>query len=161
MSWSLRFTPDGQALIGRIGHMPETMGQQAGRAMTLSLALLEREVARRTPVSTGLLRGSIFSAQQGQPVRWHRGVVGTPNKYAPYVEAGRRPGRMPPVAVLARWAQLKLGDSRLGYVVARAIARRGTKGAHMFKNAARDNLARVQGFWTDVLGITIKLTVRR
>jgi len=43
-----------------------------------------------------------------------------------FVEMGRRAGaRMPPVAVIAAWCGRKLGDSTLGFIVARAIGRRG------------------------------------
>lgn len=45
--------------------------------------------------------------------------------YASFVEYGTRP-HFPPVDALRDWAARVLGDERLAFVVARAIARRGT-----------------------------------
>ncbi|QOR55526.1 MAG: hypothetical protein UMS36scaffold28_16 [Phage 59_13] len=45
--------------------------------------------------------------------------------YASFVEFGTRP-HFPPVDALRDWAARVLGDERLAFVVARAIARRGT-----------------------------------
>jgi len=48
------------------------------------------------------------------------------------MEYGRKPGKYPMkngrvVESLRRWTRVKLGDERLAYVVARAIAKRGTR----------------------------------
>lgn len=43
------------------------------------------------------------------------------------LEYGRKPGKMPPVEALERWAEDRLGDANLAYLVARSIARKGTK----------------------------------
>lgn len=61
-------------------------------------------------------------------------------KYAEYAEYGRKPGRMPPVKMMAEWAKKKLRVSdkdkmSVGFVMARKIARRGTKGKHFFSSA--------------------------
>jgi hypothetical protein len=45
--------------------------------------------------------------------------------YASYVEWGTRP-HFPPIDALKDWAAKFLGDPRLAFIVARAIARRGT-----------------------------------
>jgi hypothetical protein len=45
--------------------------------------------------------------------------------YALFVELGTRP-HFPPVDALKPWAEKKLGDENLAFVVARAISRRGT-----------------------------------
>lgn len=60
--------------------------------------------------------------------------------YAEYVEEGRRPGRMPPVKQMAEWAKKKLrvpdkDKMGVGFVIARKIARQGTKGKHFFSAA--------------------------
>ena len=54
--------------------------------------------------------------------------------YASYIEFGTRP-HFPPVDALRDWAAKFLGDERLAFVVARAIARRGTM-AHPFMGPA-------------------------
>ena len=47
--------------------------------------------------------------------------------HALFVERGRMPGKQPPLAIIQEWAQEHLGDWRLGFVIARAIGRRGIK----------------------------------
>lgn len=54
--------------------------------------------------------------------------------YASYVESGARP-HFPPVDALKDWAAKFLGDEKLAFVVARAIARRGIY-AHPFMGPA-------------------------
>lgn len=61
--------------------------------------------------------------------------------YAGVVEGGRRPGaRQPPSKPLAKWAQRRLGLSEkeaagVGFVIARAIGKRGLKGRHILDGA--------------------------
>ena len=43
------------------------------------------------------------------------------------LETGRKPGKAPPYKALEMWAQRKLGDKKLAFVVARKIAREGTQ----------------------------------
>jgi len=108
-------------------------------------ARLESEVASRTPAgATAALRGSIAgsvsaTASEGLVLR-----VGTPLEYGAPVEFGRAPGRMPPVAPLVLWADRKLGLSRdeaesVGFSIALKIARQGTEGARMFRDAFEAN----------------------
>ena len=52
-------------------------------------------------------------------------VISNMAPHARYVEDGRRPGKMPPVAKIAAWAGRKMGRPDLGFVIARAIGRRG------------------------------------
>ena len=95
----------------------------------------EREVKDRTPVgATGLLRNSIQSEVHGARTTQVRGVVASPLAYAIPVERGSRP-HWAPIAPLKLWARRKLGDERAAYAVRWAIARRGTKGHHMFQRA--------------------------
>ena len=51
------------------------------------------------------------------------------------VEHGRAPGRMPPIGPIELWLRRKAGvtDRSAAFLVARAIGRRGTKGARMFE----------------------------
>lgn len=44
-----------------------------------------------------------------------------------YVEMGRAPGKMPPIAAMEPWTSRHLGDASLAFVVARSIGRRGIK----------------------------------
>lgn len=64
------------------------------------------------------------------------GRVFTDKLYAVPAEYGRLPGAMPPVAPIADWLRRHGGDPEQGYVVARAIGRRGTRGIFYMKRAA-------------------------
>lgn len=61
--------------------------------------------------------------------------------YAGVIEGGRRPGsRFPPMKLVARWAQRRLGLSekeaaRAAYPIAKAIAKRGLKGRKVMLNS--------------------------
>lgn len=119
---------------------PRRFDRQARAAMDESLAFLQHEVQTHTPVFQGTLRGGIFTEVRGHGVDLRGIVAPSPAtvQYAVVVERGRRPGaKLPPRGPIQRWAQLVLGDGSLWFVVARAIARRGTKGQHMFEQAAQ------------------------
>lgn len=84
--------------------------------------------------NTGTLRRSV----QVREASARRGVVGIGERYGAYVEFGTRP-HFPPVAPIERWAKTKLGQEGLGFVIARKIARRGTKAQPYVEPAFRDN----------------------
>lgn len=101
----------------------------------------------RTPVNYGMLRSAIqwpygFELQ-GNVLDMLRGVIGADavtgvgtvtSEYVWYVEEGTDP-HWAPIGPLKLWAIRKLGDERAAYAVQRAIAKRGTEGAHMFRRA--------------------------
>lgn len=102
------------------------------------------EARTRTPVGvSGLLRASIgtrvmLGTDASTLVRGEI-FTGAQAPYAVYVEMGTKP-HWPPRAPLELWAARVLGDARLWFVVARAIARRGTRARHFM----RDGLAIVR-----------------
>lgn len=131
--------------LWRVPKIPLTDPQAASRVIhdelvsTMHEAVLlgQREVANRTPVgATSLLRGSIASEVRGTPAQV-RGIVATPLGYARPVEEGTRPGIWRPIGPLKLWAQRVLGNERMAYQIRWAIYRRGTRGAHMFRDAER------------------------
>ena len=90
-----------------------------------------------TPIGgTGNLQASITTRiEQNGPVnQLISGVVFSTSRYAEYVEFDTIP-HWAPIAPLKLWARVKLGDERLAYPVQRAIARRGTRGQHMFERS--------------------------
>lgn len=107
-----------------------------------AVLFLQAEVQKRIPRgATGLLRGSVASEVRGRKATL-TGLVGSPLIYALPVETGTRP-HFPPVEPIAAWAQRKLnlpyGEARLAaYAIARAIGRRGTKGAKMFARTLKE-----------------------
>ena len=108
------------------------LGHPLKKALEDSALQLEGVIKEGTPVDTGRLRGSITSKVSSDPVPlWAK--VGTGVKYAPFVEYDCKP-HFPPVTALQGWARRHHVSP---YVVARAIARHGTRGAHMFEKALK------------------------
>lgn len=67
------------------------------------------------------------------------------NPIAEDLELGRRPGgRQPSSTVIARFLERHGGNPRYGFVVARRMARQGTRGIHFLKRAA-DESAKADG----------------
>lgn len=101
------------------------------RAVTLDA---ERYAKVAAPVFRGDLRRSITS-KATQTASGATGEVGTNKVYGRVVEEGRRPGRMPPVRAIAVWAARKAPGAST-FVIARAIARRGTRPQPYLRPAA-------------------------
>lgn len=126
---------------------PEQVQRRSVRAMNESLAYLRMLIVESAPVGvTGHLRGSVFTSIRGKPTDL-RGIVASPLEYAIIVERGRKPGRFPPRAPIELWARRVLGDASLWFVVARAIARRGIAGKHIFEQAAQKGEGTVKRIW--------------
>lgn len=108
------------------------------RAMKLSALLGANQAAnnlKNRAISTST-SGYAYNTTRGLVEKRADGYVGTvvgPMYAIAAWETGRRPGAMPPMNSLKRWARLKLGDENLAYAVAKTIAQRGTK-KHRFKN---------------------------
>jgi len=82
------------------------------------------------PVDRGILRASIIPEvrTEGKTVI---GVVGSNKIHAPFPETGTRP-HWPPLAALETWAAR---HGTTAFVVARAIAQRGTRAVHYLQRA--------------------------
>lgn len=130
---------------------PEIAHEEMAAGVEEALQLLEREVKENTPVGVhSLLRGSIAHRLRGEGVEIGAGAVGevfSPLNYAAAVELGTKP-HFPPLAPLRDWVQRKLGvdasrSESVAFLVARKIAKRGTKAAKMFATALNDNASQV------------------
>lgn len=143
MPKDFKVTVIGDAALRRKLSNPLFVRGPLRRWLTKSVLLLEGEVKRQTPVDTGRLRASI--THQVQPFRaW----VGTNVKYAPFVEFGTRPHFPPPVA-LQPWARrhgFPPGPSG-AFMVAHAIARRGTRARRMFQMGVERAKGRIQAMF--------------
>lgn len=139
-------TKSAEAALAKVG--PDELARRSRAAMQESLARAQADVQGATPVFLNVLRGGTFSEIHGSGVSLH-GKVAPPlaaRDYAAVVEEGRRPGKMPPVSAIAAWVGRKLGVGVSPFLVARAIARKGTKGRHMFRDAHK----RAQGYVPDI-----------
>jgi len=118
--------------------LPHEMARANKSAITEALLLLEREIKDDMPVgATNTLKGSITHALRGTPVDLS-GKVFTPINYAMSVELGTKP-HFPPIDPLTDWVKAKFdiqgAEARsVAFLIARKIAKKGTKGAHTFTN---------------------------
>jgi hypothetical protein len=135
--------------------MDDLSARELENGLNRLLVDLTEEVKDRTPHFTGGLEASIFNEIRvsGQSLE---GLVSTPLVYGPPIEFGRKPGKMPPVDALKSWAARKLGDEKLAFVVARAIARKGysslqhTDKQQMFQDAWDQNQSLIEQHLTDL-----------
>jgi HK97 gp10 family phage protein len=141
--------------------LQESMGQAAAefplnvkQAMQLSLLTLESDMRSNVPRDTGQLGNSISYHMSGSGANI-QGDVGPTAAYWPFVTGGTKP-HWPPIAAITPWAH------RHGippFLVARAIARHGTK-AHPFVQESFDhNWSRIQEFFA-AAGAKVQATVR-
>lgn len=134
---------------------PTIVRQELVAAMTEADALIEREVKERTPTGASGggasgLKGSIFG-EETVGLDNVIGLVGTAMSYATPVELGSKP-HFPPIEPLIDWVVSKFGVNEqeargIAFLVARKIARKGTKGAHMFQKAFDANEAQVNSMF--------------
>lgn len=122
----------------RLAHIAKTMrptllrGAMAGATKSLDTLKLAT-VTHGAYASGDFLRG--WRARQSSD-----GVyVGNISPHSFWVENGRRPGRFPPIIVIQRWVEMKLQVAgpearRAAFLIARQIARAGTKGRFILKN---------------------------
>lgn len=112
--------------------------------ITEALLLLESAVKTQTPVGAGPihLRDTIFQKVSvgGLSVS---GILGSPAVYGEALEMGTSP-HFPPVAPIQFWVERKLGITgkqakSVAFLIARAISKRGTKGAGMFDKGFTEN----------------------
>jgi hypothetical protein len=87
--------------------------------------LIEEYAKDLAPVNLGELRASIKANLNLISGAVITATISTSCGYGMPVEKGSEP-HWPPPGPLEEWAKRVLGDARLGFVVARAIAERGT-----------------------------------
>lgn len=100
----------------------------------------------RAPVDRGQLRAGIGHQVDEAPIpQWVE--IGTRNiPYAQAVHDGRRPGSFPPMQAIAAWCARK-GINADPFLIARAIAVRGTKPKPFLTDALTAEKPKVQGFF--------------
>jgi len=126
-------------LNAALASAPKTLEDETHRAMSTGLLLLEADMKRATPRDTGRLQGSIHHTITGSGASL-TGKVGSSQAYGVFVEKGAR-AHFPPIAAISGWAR------RHGvppFLVARAIARRGTKAQPFMEPAFHKNRARIE-----------------
>lgn len=124
---------------------PEVVSDEIGKGMKRSVKRVGTSVQKYTPVDRNRLRGSITDAVERSGAKT-TGIVGTKVDYAPHVEFGTRP-HWPPLAALEVWARR---HGTTAFLVARAIARRGTAAREMFKRGLEENVEWIKNEFNEV-----------
>lgn len=150
MSKTLTITsPDMEKFGKYLSSHPETFRANAQIAMKKSLLLLERDAKVFAPSNEGTLRKSIKTTLK--PLE---GAVLAMAKYAEFVHDGTRPHWPPydPGSSLERWARMK---GIPPFLVARAIARRGTRAQPFFDEAIEANRVPISTLFEEALEKTV------
>ncbi len=138
---------DALRVVAAFQRAPAEVNAALRRTVELMAVDIEGGVIAHTPVgATGHLRQSITHDVSGSGLLVVGRVYSTdvPIKVVS-VEHGRRPGRMPPRRPIELWVNRKLGEGRaVAFLIARAIGRRGTRGAHMFERGFRERAPRAR-----------------
>lgn len=145
-------------IVGLTELYPQISREVRKAAVAEALQLLEREVVERTPRGAGPLHLA-DTISTGVPVEYGQkvlGELGTPCVYGEPVEYGTKP-HWPPSGPLVHWAERVLNihgkeAQAVGFLIARAISRRGTKGAHMFQKGFEAAEGRVMRILEDIPG---------
>ena len=138
----LEITYNDHGLAALYKEAPEMINQELHTATEVAAHFVEGKVVQFSPRGAGPIHlyQTITSEVRGTGVNVIGEIYSTdiPVKVAS-VEEGRAPGKMPPWgpgSSLALWVERKAGgDSSAAFLIARAIGRRGTQGAHMFQKA--------------------------
>lgn len=138
-------------LVKRYGNQT-SVSVPVRRAMQKSVLHLSMLAKEQVPVDTGRLRASITTAVDNTPGTPKWGKVGANEKYAPFVEFGTRP-HWPPLRALQPWARRHgFPPGKPGaFLVARAIAARGTKAHPFMRPALQNGMAKVENFFRQAM----------
>jgi hypothetical protein len=151
------------AFAEKLYQFDSALNGEARRTMQQSVDVVEAQVAAYTPVNTGTLRAGTTTDILGAGFNI-QGIVINPVEYAYHMENGRPPGPPPPVEAIQLWVIRKgiadrSNSKSVAFLIARAIGRRGTKGAFMFKKGYQAALPTVKKLWADFPGRVVRRLV--
>ena len=129
--------------------------------LTEALNLLEREIKKKTPYGAGPihLRDTIHEKVRASGKKVI-GIIGTPLQHGEPVELGTKP-HFPPTGPIQFWVERKLGIAGkeakgMAFLIARAISKRGTKGAKMFEEGFEEAETRVVRILEEIPGEIVR-----
>jgi hypothetical protein len=133
----------------------DVVGQPMMDGMHRATLLVERDAKKNAPSDLGILRASIASEVrvEGLMAKSVTGVVGSNKTYAAAMELGSRP-HWPPIGAIEAWARR---HHMSAFLVARAIARRGTKPRLYLQRAFESNKPEI----VSILGQSVSGIVRK
>lgn len=127
------------------------------KAMVASTAAVKRTAKEEVPIYQGELRRGIFDKVTSSIAKSVQGLVYVANvKYGLWVEMGTRP-HFPPVEPLEKWARIKLGKPGAGFLIARKIAKRGTKAHPFMLPALENNKQKIQRYFEEGTEVVVKM----
>ncbi|MDX1491279.1 MAG: hypothetical protein R3332_08330 [Pseudohongiellaceae bacterium] len=140
---------------------PELTQHELTASITEAVFLLEREVVERAPEGIGGaagLRGGIAAVPPSLTTDTPGEVIGLVIGSAPHtlpIELGTKP-HFVPIQPLQDWVEYKLGlegseAKSVAFAISRTIARRGTKGHFMFRDAFNSNKDQVEKIIADAV----------
>ena len=123
-----------EQVIRNLSRIKKDMLNKVVRACQITQAKVVNDARSTAPVFITTLRQSILPGPIDVTDFNVKAYVTANVDYASYVEFGTRP-HFPPVAAMRPWAEKKLGDPDLAFVIARAISIHGTR-PHPFMGPA-------------------------
>jgi HK97 gp10 family phage protein len=123
---------DGVDLKKYLSGLPPGIENAVARGFAKIGSLIKRGGKQRAPVDTGRLRASIFTRSGALFT-----TVSTNVNYAAYVHEGTSP-HFPPPGALEGWARKHGFGKGGGFLVVRAISRRGTRARPFLREAAEE-----------------------
>lgn len=127
----LRLTIEGlPEMVRKFSGSEEILTRHFSKAIAKAAILLQAQARVEAPIHDGQLRQRIVLG----PILGLKGSVQAQAPYSFWVHEGRRPGKMPPIAPLEKWA-VDHGMPGAGFLIARKIAQRGTKPNPFFTRA--------------------------
>lgn len=160
-----------EEVVRRLPEVERLVGRKLRGTMERMLAfLLQKAVAithSKDLVNSGAYVGSLQTEIRGMGLDLH-GRMGPTVTYGEPVERGRGPGRFPPRGPIELWVRRKLGVSgddevrAVGFLVARAIATRGTiarfgyGGGKVIETTRKEGEGKVLGMWRGAVTELVK-----
>lgn len=134
----------------KLEHADEHLKQELAKAMVVSTFKVKNDIQEKITnkgiSNTGELRRSV-TVIEASP---YKGIVGVGEKYGAFVEFGTSP-HFPPVDAIERWAQTKLGQPGLGFIIAKKIAREGTEAQPFVEPTYQEDKDFIQQQFEDVI----------
>lgn len=125
------------------------------KAVRRAMSIIETNVVGFTPIGATKALSQSWGVEVRSIPSGIRGELGSPLNYALAVEKGRRAGKMPPIDPIHLWVlrkgMAKPAEARaVAFLIARAIGRRGTKGAFMLKKGMKRSEPQIQRIFDGV-----------
>lgn len=133
-------------VIATLKSFPAKAAVHVNEAIEKTLVAIERDAMINAPVDTGKLRAD-WDLSYGMLT----GTLRNRSKYAVFMEEGTRP-HFPPMEAITPWA---IRHNIPPFLVARSIAKKGTKGTHYFVRAIKSNTAAANRFFEEAISKTI------